>query len=387
VNRILIYRDRGGINGAEQINHSLAIGFNQAGYVTTVAQPEADNALVKDRMTRGIGHYWLPDDDIYDWRHPAQSLTCPAVTENCLRAVCPGLVLFADSFPFANLAAKRTAAAMNIPYLVLVHCVQPDWAEQYQGYPSRLPGVYAPAAEVVAVSLENLELLRREFSLPQTNGRLILNGRPDDFFIPHSEHIMRRVRASLDIAPDHIVSLSIGRMHPGKGWKYQLDALTTLPRCEHWQRMRFIWVGSGHIQTRIRRFAGLLAPGRIRMLPEANDIPALLDAADLMVHPAEFEGMTLVVLEAMAKGLPVIASEVSGYPEALGESGLLLPPPKQTPRFGQRLAAAICELAGDSEQRRMLGRRAHARALEQFTEARMARDWLGLVQSVTASGR
>jgi hypothetical protein len=124
--RILIYSDRGGLGGAEQINHRLALALHQAGLTVAVAEPDETDGLKTQRMALGIAHMSLPMEDIYDWEHPAPSLTDPGPAERVLDTVRPDLVLFADSFPLANLTAKQAAARRGLAYLVLVHCVQPD---------------------------------------------------------------------------------------------------------------------------------------------------------------------------------------------------------------------------------------------------------------------
>ena len=143
--------------------------------------------------------------------------------------------------------------------------------------------------------------------------------------------------------------------------------------------MTFVWVGSGTMEDAFRRVARMLSGGRVRVIGVRSDVPALLDAADLMVHPARFEGMPLVLLEAMAKGLPIIASSVSGIPEALANAGVLLPSPITCPDFQYQLATALCALAGDSDRRESLGQQARTRALACFTEARMIAEWTDLL--------
>lgn len=382
--RILIYSDRSGIYGAEQIDHRLALAFREAGYAVALAQPTACNPLVDERARLGIPHHWLPDENLYNWRNPDPSLTDPAPAERCFDEIRPDLILFTDSFPFANLAAKQAAARRGIPYLVLVHCVQPGWADQFGAFLPALPAVYAAAREVIAVSSENLDLLRRVFGLPPARGRVVHNGRPAIFFAPGDESARRRLRAELNLGEDRIVALSVGRFEWVKGYDLLLEALPFLRRCPVWERLAFVWVGSGTMTDRSRRIARMLGGGRVQILGAREDIPALLDAADLLVHPARFEGMPLVVLEAMAKGLPILATPVSGIPEALGDTGLLLAAPEETLEFKRGLANAICELAGDDERRRVLGNAARRRALDCFTETRMIRDWLDLLRQALA---
>jgi glycosyltransferase involved in cell wall biosynthesis len=103
-----------------------------------------------------------------------------------------------------------------------------------------------------------------------------------------------------------------------------------------------------------------------------SDVPALLAAADVYVHPSLFEALPTSVLEAMAVGLPVIATRVGGVPEIVvdGRSGLLVPPRQIEP-----LAAAMVQLL-EPAARDALG--AAGRAwVEQHASARV---WLdGLV--------
>ncbi len=274
--------------------------------------------------------------------------------------------------------------------MVLIHCVQPGWAGQYRSFLDALPALYRSAVEVVAVSEENLKLLRRAFGLPGDRGRVIHNGRPEAFFAPRAALRGQQLRASLGIPADAIVALSIGRLDLVKGWQDLLDALRLLRRCPHWSRLQLVWVGSGTLAQRVRRFAGLLGQGRVHLLEPRDDVPALMDAADLLVHPARFEGMPLVVLEAMAKGLPVIATAVSGIPEALGDTGVLLAPaspgPADSAGISERLARAVCDLAGDEARRHRLGAAARQRALAHFTEARMIDAYLALLGRALAAG-
>jgi glycosyltransferase involved in cell wall biosynthesis len=379
-----MYTDRNGIYGAEQIDHRLALGFRAAGWLVSFAQPRAENPLVEERLAKGIRHHWLPLENIYDWRRPAASLSDPVAAEQCFAQVRPDLILFSDSFPFANLAAKQAAVRLGIPYLVLIHCVQPDWAEQYAAHLNHLPPLYRAAREVVAVSSENLELLRQCFGLDPDRGRVILNGRPDVFFRPCLPEGRRRLRHDLGVADDQLLLLSVGRYETVKGYDRYLDALPLLRRCPHWDRLVLAWAGSGTLEPALRRLAPLLGGGRLQILGERDDIPALLEAADLLVHPARFEGMPLVLLEAMAKGLPIIASAVSGIPEAVGEAALLLPSAPAAAPFKEQLAAAICAMAGDADRRRSLADRARARARKLFHESRMLDDWLALLRRTQA---
>lgn len=378
---ILLYSDRNGVFGAEQIDHRLVLGLREAGFAVAVAQPPAETVLAAERASLGIRHHALPSENIYDWHHPAPSLNDATAAERCFDEARPDLILFTDSFPLANLAAKEAALRRGIPYLVLVHCVQPAWAEQYRAFVGRLAPLYAAAKEVIAVSADNLDLLRRDFGLSASRGRVVVNGRPTVFFTAPDQDVRRQARAELGIPDDHVVALSIGRYEMVKGYDLLLDALPLLRRSPQWPRLAFVWVGSGTLEAKLRRFARLVGDNRVRVLGERSDVRGLLDAADLLIHPARFEGMPLVVLEAMAKGLAIVASAIGGNIEALGDTGILLPAPVDSAEFKTQLAKAIGRLSEDAAWRRRLGAAAHARALAHFSEARMLANYLALIRA------
>ena len=109
------------------------------------------------------------------------------------------------------------------------------------------------------------------------------------------------------------------------------------------------------------RAAGL---GRaVELTGERRDVPDLLAAADVFALSSRSEGAPLSVLEAMAAGLPVVASNVGGLPELVadGETGVLVPPEDPA-----ALAAALDRLLGDAELRRTLGARGRDRVRERF---------------------
>ena len=91
----------------------------------------------------------------------------------------------------------------------------------------------------------------------------------------------------------------------------------------------FVWAGDGPLWDGVRQETERrgLAP-HLHLAGRRSDVPALMAAADLFALPSRFEGLPLVVLEALAAGLPVIGTRVVGTEEAVlhGETGLLVPP-------------------------------------------------------------
>jgi glycosyltransferase involved in cell wall biosynthesis len=104
-------------------------------------------------------------------------------------------------------------------------------------------------------------------------------------------------------------------------------------------------------------------------------VAAYYQAADVYVHPALAENLPLTVIEAMACGTPVVASDVGGVGELVvdGVTGLLVPC-----RDSEALASAITELLDDGDRREAFGRAAAQRVLEHFTLEKQADAYLGL---------
>ena len=105
---------------------------------------------------------------------------------------------------------------------------------------------------------------------------------------------------------------------------------------------------------------------RIRFVGHCEAIADVLAALDLLATPSRWEGFGLMLAEAMAAGVPVVASEVGGIPSVVGEAGLLVPP--EDP---QALAMAVIGLLGDPDRRALMAQRGRERS-ERFDWARTA---------------
>jgi len=165
------------------------------------------------------------------------------------------------------------------------------------------------------------------------------------------------------------VLLGVGRLVPQKGYDVALRAFTEL-RVRHPDALLVI-LGEGTERDQLEQLGRELDLGSSLLLPgRAGDVTAWLRRAELLVHPARWEGFGLVLLEAMLAGLPVVASRVSAIPEIVadGESGLLVPPDDP-----DALAAALEQVLADGALARNLGESGLARARNEFSVERMAR--------------
>jgi glycosyltransferase involved in cell wall biosynthesis len=172
-------------------------------------------------------------------------------------------------------------------------------------------------------------------------------------------------RAALDLEADAPVALCLARLSPEKDVGNFLEAAALLPEAG----ARFLVAGDGPLLPTLRhQIAFLGLEGRATLLGRRDGVPTLLAAADLLCLPSREEGLSLAALEAMAAGLPLVATRVGGLPEAVedGKTGLLVPP-----RDPSALAGALARLLTDPARARAMGAAGRARAAACFTRDRM----------------
>ena len=117
-----------------------------------------------------------------------------------------------------------------------------------------------------------------------------------------------------------------GDLIPLKGYDVLLRALGQL--AANGRAFELLLAGEGPEKPRLQTLAETLGiRNRIKFLGSIEDVPALLSGAHLLVHPSRSEGLSNTILEAMAEGLPVVATSVGGTPELIhdGKTGLLVP--------------------------------------------------------------
>lgn len=169
------------------------------------------------------------------------------------------------------------------------------------------------------------------------------------------------VRRELGLAEGEVAVLFAGRLDRRKGVLDLLEALEG-GRAEGAPLVGLI-AGEGPLRETVEQRSE--AAGA-RVLGQREDFYALLDGADVFVMPSEREGLSIALLEAIAKGKACVVSDGPGNPDAVGEAGMVF-------AYGEpgALTAALVKLAGDAGLRASLGSRARARFLARFTAERM----------------
>ena len=247
----------------------------------------------------------------------------------------------------AKAAGARVVRTEHLPMIV----TDPgQWAE-YAGTVASVDAVIAvsrAAAHGWRTALEGLEGPRLPLAC-------IPNGTP--------------VIARTDAARAGDTILCVARMTPQKNHRLLISAFARLVRTHPTARLHLVGDGpeAGAIRRRIARL-GLR--DRVEMLGPRDDVPDLMRDADLLVLPSDFEGLPLVVLEAMAAGLPVVATRIGGVTEALGPAHPWLVPPGDR----RALTAALADALGDHGTRARVGAAQRTRHADYYSATRMAAD-------------
>jgi glycosyltransferase involved in cell wall biosynthesis len=178
-----------------------------------------------------------------------------------------------------------------------------------------------------------------------------------------SANLRNLVRNEIGIGHDLPVIGFIGRLHPQKGLPDLLHALLlvrmTIPSAQ------LVIVGDGELRAELEAVSRNLGLADVvTFTGKRADVLTLLAAFDLFALPSHWEGLPLVLLEAMSIGLPVVATAVGGVPELVidGESGFVVPA-KDPPA----LAQAIIQLLERPQQAAQMGRNGRQRVAEQFS--------------------
>lgn len=176
------------------------------------------------------------------------------------------------------------------------------------------------------------------------------------------------VRASFHLPPGARLILTVARLTEQKGHRYLLEAIPQI--LSELPNTYFLCVCDGPLSADLREHVKSLGLSeRVFLLGKRNDVSNLMAASDLFVLPSLFEGLPIVVLEAMSVGLPVVSTNVCGVRKAIQDDvhGRLV-----RLKDASGLAAAILEALRQPELTARWAAAAKARLLREFSAAKMA---------------
>jgi glycosyltransferase involved in cell wall biosynthesis len=217
-------------------------------------------------------------------------------------------------------------------------------------------GLTRRAARVIAISRSLLRFCVDEVGLPARKVEVVHYGL-DSLPEPWGD------AGDVPLPTGARVLLCVGRLAPQKGVDVAVRALAQIRESE--PRAVLVVLGEGPERTRLEAMAGegVFLPGRV------GDVATWYRRAELIVHPARWEGFGLALLEAMLAGRPLVATRAGAAPEIVvdGETGLLVPPDDPN-----ALAEAVTSALAHPIRAATLGQAGLARAQSEFSVAKMA---------------
>jgi glycosyltransferase involved in cell wall biosynthesis len=216
--------------------------------------------------------------------------------------------------------------------------------------------------------------------LPKSLLRVIPNGVDIDRFQRVTPETRASLRKSMKLDREFLW-LAVGRYDPAKDYPTMLRGFAKVR--ERSTDAVLLLVGEGKLQGEAESLARELNLGdSVRFLGARDDVPELMSTADGYLMSSAWEGMPVVLLEAAAAGLPIIATAVGGNPEVVSneESGFLVPPRDPT-----ALAEAMLRLSALPEpRRRAMGERGREHVRNLYGLGRMVQRWEDLYREVLA---
>ncbi len=272
----------------------------------------------------------------------------------------------------ANLLARITRLFIPVPVLI---CTAHNVEEKGRIGSLRIREMAYRATDWLCdltthVCRTGVERYIAEKVVPAHKIRYIPNGLDVHHF--YSDPKVRRwVREDLELGND-FVWIAVGRFDPQKNYRCMLEAFARVMQRKH--RVRLVIVGNGSLRPTMEQFAeerGISE--KVRFLGIRKNVPHLMQAADALVMSSDWEGLPMVLLEAHASSLPVVATDVGGNREVVrdGETGFLVPP-----RDPEALAQAMLRLMDlPEEERQKMGMVARQHIEANFSLDRVVDQW------------
>jgi glycosyltransferase involved in cell wall biosynthesis len=265
---------------------------------------------------------------------------------------------------FSNILGGVAAKIRRIPCVSTLHTFDDPPAGTRDAWRTRLMwgSMRRLHSRVIAVS-EAVRLHHMEHGgLPAGKIVTIYNGVDLSAFEPEATSIRESLRGDLGIGPDAPVMVSVAVLREAKGMQHLLDAMNKIRQTV--PSVRLVIVGEGEHGMALRQHSERLGLGEhVVFTGMRSDVADLLTMSDLFVLPTLGDVLPTVVAEAMAAGLPVVATNVGGLPEMVedGSTGLLV-----SPASAAELANACARLLDDPDLASGMGRAGRVLATERF---------------------
>jgi glycosyltransferase involved in cell wall biosynthesis len=262
---------------------------------------------------------------------------------------------------YASIWASLVSRFTGVPSIATVHVAPPSAGRDVVRDLLMSFTLSRWSARIVAVSNALREEYRRRRRIASDRIVTLHNGIDTDRFERDRNLCRQAIADDFGVPLHHPLVVTVSVLRRGKGIEVLLEA------ARRTAGVHYLILGDGPMRSEWLDLAGQLGvASRVHWGGHCPDIGRYLAGADLMVHPSLADAFPTVLLEAMAAGLPVIASDVGGIPEIVrhDETGLLV-----APGDPDQLAWHMTELLSDRDRAMKMGERGRMRVRERFSTA------------------
>ncbi|KOP27855.1 glycosyl transferase family 1 [Hapalosiphon sp. MRB220] len=376
--------------GVEEYTLKIASASVRLGWNIHVAFPQSDGtkALVQDFITAGVQYHRLEIDEKHYRTQVIFKKYLPYFIQTILLLlkVKPDVVQIILPWPDHCFGSIMACGFLKVPTIIRFGLVPPIWQTPYS--PKKLKA-YAWARnrnqQLLAISQNNRKLVANLFQIPERQILCIYNGATIKPILGTNQtnyiELHTQLTKEIGIFENSQILLTVGRLHEQKGY---MDIIPSIPHIvKEFPDVKFVWIGEGEqrekLSNQIQEYG---VESKVFMLGYRPDVRRWLQAANLFVFPTHYEGgQSHAIAEAMAYGLPIIASDASGIPEVIehGVHGLLF----KTGDTYDLLEKLRWSLRNPTRMKEM-AKNAKTRAQE-FSEERMVKEtlevWQKLIQT------
>ncbi len=278
-------------------------------------------------------------------------------------------------FAESNLYGPVLARLAGIPVVIGSRRNLNYWMSPFRGFMQGCANLFV--THIIANAQAVVDAARNSEFFVGSKAVVLYNGIDIERF-RRDESRRVSIRTGLGLTGQMILVGMVSNLRPVKGLHDFIEAARIV--AEQHPEARFVIIGEGPLQQELESLITRLnLAGKLRLLGRQEDIPGFLSAFDIAVQSSESEGFSNSVLEYLAAGLPVVATNVGGNAEAIGDAGVLIPT-----KDPASLASAIASLIADSGKRMSLSVAAALRA-EKFalasTSARLVETYSRILQA------
>lgn len=382
--RILVVTDDACNGGTAHLARQLAVALSPSFGICFASKLATHPSPAIDKMG-AIG----VDLQDYDVRHDNISQQAFGIesARTLLAKAHADIVLCVDATVVSLLAIKKECVSAGLPFATIVNSVPATMHRQIDLHRSQAETAYNAAGAIVFVSRDQSARWNALFPNVPSRKLVMTNFCDDEFFQSKDIERRRELRGVFGALESDLVCLAPARIAADKGQLISLQALRLAVDRMPSASIRLVFAGEGS-ERELARLRGAVKDlglqDRVTYLGSRNDIPDLMDASDCLVLASSNEGTPLSVIEAMAKGLPVIASRVGDIADVVDPScGLLIAPPHEGDDGTiKELADALIQFAEDRSRLADYSRQARSRARKLFNASDAAEKYAMLFRDM-----